>query len=582
VSTLRILLVSLAFCAVAGAQPAAGIMPLGDVRAGMRATGRTVFAGGQVEEFQVEVLGVMENVGPRQSIILAKLSGGPLGHTGVMQGMSGSPVYYEGKLLGAVALSFPFSKDPIAGIRPAEEMMASGPGPGRQQARLEAEQVLDPRRALPARQEVTLGPQKLAEVATPFWMTGISQRALDYFAPSLRAAGFEPVQGVSGGGRPSQQAGARVRPGEMISVQLVTGDMSVGADGTVTHVDGDRVWAFGHRFLSLGDAEMPFTRSEVLTLLASNQISFKISSPKEWVGSITQDRSAAISGVVGRKPRMLPLKIRVNGRTGVPVEQTYRMEMVQDRLMTPLLLQMAVFSAVEATERSAGLASIAMRGEVRLQGGAPVRLENLYAAELGAPQMVSAGAAAPVAMLMQSGFDETRIESVDIQLDVVNEQRQMQLDSVWASRREVRPGETVEITAVFKGDGNSELTRRASYLVPEGALEGPLYFTVSDALTSNISEYRQFLTTPPRDRQQLLEFLNGVRPNTKAFVRVWRPEKPSWQVQGEILPQPPPSAALVLSKGQAQTPGAKVAELELASGDFVFAGSKTLQVVVKE
>ncbi len=327
---------------------------------------------------------------------------------------------------------------------------------------------------------------------------------------------------------------------------------------------------------------MPFARSEVLTLLASNQISFKISSPKEWLGSITQDRSAAISGVLGRKPRMIPTTIRVNGRTGVPVEQTYRMEMVQDRLMTPLLLQMAVFSAVEATERSAGVSSIALTGEIRLQGGSPVKVGNLYASELGAPQMVSMGAASPVALLMQSGFDETRIESIDLQLDVVNEQRQMQLDGVWASKREVRPGETVEITAMFQGDGNRELTRRATYTIPSGAPEGPLYFTVSDALTSNVSEFRQFLTTPPRNRQQLLDFLNGVRPNTKAFVRVWRPEKPSWQVQGEILPQPPPSAALVLGKGQTQTPGAKVAELEIASGDFVFSGTKTLQVVVKE
>lgn len=571
----------LAGAALACAQPA-GVLPLSEVRPGMKATGKTVFAGGRTESFDVEILGVMENVGPKQSVILARLSGGPLAQTGVLQGMSGSPVYLGDRLVGAVALSFPFSKEPIAGIRPAEEMLASPSVPSPARAALDAAAVLDPSSVLAAAPSVQVGPQQLTQIATPFWLSGFTASTFEHFAPALRRAGFAPTQGLSGGGRPASSSGRPLEPGEMISVQLMTGDMSVGADGTVTHIDGDRVWAFGHRFLALGDTAMPFARAEVLTLLASNQLSFKISTPREWLGAITQDRSAAIAGRLGQRPRMLPITLRVRHGASGPLRQSYRMEMVDDRLMSPLLTQMAVFSAIEATERVAGLASISLRGDIRLAGAPPVRIENLYATELGAPQMASAALAAPLALLMQSGFDDLRIEAIDLELQVTEDRKQLQLDTVWASRREARPGETVRVHASFQGDGNREIARFADFTVPVGMPPGPLYFTVSDALTSNVSEFRQFLFTPPRTRQQLLDFLNGLRPNTKAYLRVWRPDRPSWQVQGEILPQPPPSAALILAKSQQQTSGAKVAELEMAAGDFAFAGSKTLQVMVKE
>jgi hypothetical protein len=420
------------------------------------------------------------------------------------------------------------------------------------------------------------------QIATPFWLSGFTASTMQQFAPALRSAGFEPVQGVSGGGTPAPGDPARLKPGDMISVQLVTGDMSIGADGTVTHIDGSRMWAFGHRFLAAGDVEMPFARAEVIALLPSQQVSFKISSPKEWMGAITQDRSTAISGFLGRQVPLLPVNLRVKSRTGVAGDRTYRMRMIQDRLMTPLLLQMAVFSAIDATERAAGLTSISLRGSLQLETGEPVRLDNFYTAELGAPQMVSAAVVAPVSLLLQSGFEGTRLRGVDLELEVSNERRQLQLDGVWTSKRVARPGDSVDVFAVFTGDGGAEVLRKATWQVPTGAEEGTVLFTVSDALTSNISEFRQFLVAPPRNRQQLLDFLNGIRPNRKAFVRVWRAQDSSWQVQGEILPSPPPSAALVLGRGQMQTPGAKITELELATGDFSFTGSKTVQVEVKE
>lgn len=256
---------------------ATAFFPLQDVKAGMHAIGKTVFSGSRIEEFQVEILGVLENIGPKQSLILAKLSGGPIERTGVMQGMSGSPVYIDGKLVGAVAMAFPFSKEAIAGIRPIADMLVAPVGaPPRATIRLADTDLLA---ALPKRAETLLGGEKMIDIATPVSFGGFTRQTIDRFAPQLRAMGLEPLQGISGGGRIPAAMGAAsaLQPGSMISVQLITGDLSIAADGTVTHIDGERVYAFGHRFLSVGSTDLPFARSEVLTLLPSLSSSFKIS-----------------------------------------------------------------------------------------------------------------------------------------------------------------------------------------------------------------------------------------------------------------------------------------------------------------
>jgi hypothetical protein len=404
---------------------------------------------------------------------------------------------------------------------------------------------------------------------------------VDAFAPALRAAGLEPVQGISGGGKATTGTTTRLEPGAMISVQLVRGDMSVGADGTVTYIDGNRIFAFGHRFLASGATEIPFSRAEVMTLLPSLNSSFKISTPREWLGTITEDRSTAIAGLLGRQAQMLPLKITVRGRGSIKRDWTYQMELVRDRLFTPLLLQMAVYSALDATERSSGLGSIAMAGRMRMEGAPDVPFSNLFVAEMGAPQQAAAAVAAPVSAVMQSGFDSLKVRALELQLDVFDEKKQLQLDSAWASRREARPGETVEITAVYTGDHGAEVTRTARYLVPLGAPTGPLYFTITDGPTANLAEFRQFLLAPPRSAEQLSEFLLGLHPNDRAYVRVWRAQ-PTLQVQGENLPAPPPSMAAVLTRTASLQPNSLVTELRMAPADALFAGSRTVLVEVKE
>jgi hypothetical protein len=547
---------------------APAIFPLKDIRAGQHGVGRTVFSGSRVEEFQVEVLGVLDNIGPQQSIILVRLKGGPLENTGVMQGMSGSPVYIEGRLAGAVALGFPMAKEAIAGVRPIEEMLrvdpALKPAGGTASAPLRAQ----------------AGNGRLEEIATPVSFSGFTAATLDHFGAQLRDLGLDPRQGVSGGGSPADQLGdpRRIEPGSMISVELLSGDMSAGADGTVTCIDGDRIYAFGHRFLAAGPTELPFARSEVLALLPNLQASFKISTAREWMGVITEDRSTAISGMIGRRAVTVPMEIKVGAHT-------YHMAMIQDRVMTPLVTQMAIFSAIDATERGIGPSTYSVRGHLDFEGGS-ARVDNVYAGDLNTAAMAALGVATPLSYALGAGFDQMKLKNVAIEIGVADHRNVAQISDV-AAPRQVRPGDDVEVLIALAGENGAAITKTAHYRVPTGAVPGTLYFTAGDAASTNLLEYQSQIGTPSRSPAQVFELLNGLRSNTKAYLRVWRAEQ-AFTVEGRDLPNAPPSLALILGRVQtaAGTPiitrGSKLAEIEIPVGEIMVTGSKTIQVEVKE
>ena len=441
---------------VPAAQSALSIMPLKDVRAGMHGVGKTVFSGDKVEDFQVEILGVLENTGPRENIILGRLSGGPLEHTGVMQGMSGSPVYIDGKLIGAVALAFPYAKDPIAGIRPIEEMLkvdSVSERPPAQPPVRRAGNSADPIAWLPARDAAGFGDTRMTEVATPLSLSGFTSSAVAQFGPQMRKLGLEPRQGISTGGAPEDRMGdpSKLQPGSMISVELMTGDMSVGADGTVTCIDGNKIHAFGHRFLAVGPTDLPFTRSEVITLLANVNTSFKISSGRELMGVISQDRDTSIAGSLGTRADMVPLDIEVTQDT--KRVQTYHMKMVNDRYLSPILFQMALFSAIDSTERAQGVSSVVVHGAIEFANRRDtVPLQNIYAGDGGSAMQTSAATAIPLAYLMQAGFDELKVKRISLQLESFDVKKALNIGQVYLSRKEVKAGDTIELMTQLEGE----------------------------------------------------------------------------------------------------------------------------------
>ena len=422
---LAALLVLLATAPLAAQQ----FFPLSQVHPGLHGVGRTVFQANRVEEFQVEILGVLENLTPKQAIILAKLSGGPLAETGVLQGMSGSPVYIDGKLRGAVALGFPFSKEPIAGIQPIDGMIAdatfsrppatppsrAGTQPLAHTPGIVSDAVI-PIPALHTNASAPLG--GLTEISTPLALSGFTPRTLQAFGAHFRQLGFEPQQGVSAGVPASHEYTGTVVPGSMISVELLTGDMVISADGTVTYVDGKRVYAFGHRFLDAGATELPFARADVVALLPTLNSSFKLSAAREWVGTMLSDRSTAIAGEIGRPAHLVPLTISVHSAESGAHD--YHLQVVNDRLLTPFLTQTAIFSTLDRTERTLGTGTIRLHGHIEWQGDIPpLDLRDIFVSDSGLAQQVSNDAVVPLGFVLGAGFTGLQIKSMSFEMDPV-------------------------------------------------------------------------------------------------------------------------------------------------------------------
>jgi len=583
--------------ALAAAQ---GFFPLKEVHPGLRGVGRTVFQGNRIEQFQVEILGLLENIAPKQTIILARLSGGPLAETGVLQGMSGSPVYIDGKLLGAVALGFPFSKEPIAGIQPIEAMLASTSSPSPAVSRRSSPGRLRPNAThwpfalLPAPSPSILNlPDNLTQILTPLALSGFTPSTFRAFASQFEQLGFAPQQGVSSAKPTSQHDSVPLAPGSMISVQLLSGDMTVSAEGTVTYINGKHLYAFGHQFLNEGSTEMPFARAEVVALLPTLNSSFKIAIPREWAGTIVSDRATAIAGEIGRPCHTVPVTITIRSpKTGT---HEYHMRSVDDRFLTPFLLETALYATIDATERTVGAETLGLYERVDFDHNLPpLIVRDTFTSDNALAQQAAANAVVALSFVLGSGFDHLALKNISFTLEPMEAKRELRITQVWASRHNVRPGESVEVTALLEGDNGAQLTRSASYRVPIGAPLGPLYFSVSDASVLNFSEFAGINQSSARSPRELIQLVNGFRSSGAAYVRVWRQE-PAFSIAGALpgreLTDPPPSVALILADPAAsaasgsallQNRGSSVAEFTLPVDGYVVSGSKTIQVNVTE
>jgi hypothetical protein len=321
--------------------------------------------------------------------------------------------------------------------------------------------------------------------------------------------------------------------------------------------------------------------------------SFKISTAKQWVGTIISDRNTSIAGEMGREAHMLPVTIAVRSRALGAHE--YHMQVVNDRFLTPFLIQTAIFSAIDATERTLGPGTLRLRGAVQFEGNVPsLRIQDIFVSDSGLAQQVSADAVVTLAFTLSAGFTNLRIKNISFDLEPVETKRQLQISQVWTSRGQVRPGDSVEVTALLAGEDGREFTRTATYHVPVGAPLGQLNLTVSDANGLNFPDFAGMSPTSLRNPQRLITVLNRFRSSDAAYVRVWRQE-PSFSVAGPLaggdLTDPPPSVMLILSNPStslgssspvALTRGSDIAEFSLPVSGYVISGAKTVQVEVKE
>lgn len=585
----------------------AQFFPLEDVRPGMKGVAKTVFRGTETEDFGVEVLGVLPGFpGPRQTAIIAKLSGANAEKTGVFAGMSGSPVFIDGKLVGAIAFSFPFSKEPIAGITPIKQMIdLFNKGSENNELKPKEPRAVSftqlastewkPNLPKPAVSPVSLfapvtadSPlmpllgQQMTPIATPLVFSGISQESLSMFAPQLMASGLLPVSGVGGSAAitPLAPFDDKTFPyGSSISVQLVRGDYSLAAAGTVTLRDGDRIYAFGHPFLSLGSSDMPMTECSVVTVVPNVNNSFKLAVPGKMVGSISQDRASGIYGVLGTAPKMIPVK--VNLHTSRDRKETYNYEIANDTFLTPLLLNITVFNTITSSERALGDSTIAVRGEIKIKGQEAIKIDRRFSANNSAA-MAAGSIASPVGSLLNSGFDDVTLDGITLDIASTDEKYAGTLDRIALDRTEVRRGEKVEIQAYVRTESGRQFVQRIPVEIPVETAPGQLLVFVGDG--GALQEGSPAKSFVPQNLSQLVRAINTVKKSDRLYVKLFRVTNGAVIGTSE-LPSLPPSVVATLnsertSGGYTPTVLSPVYEMELPPAEFVISGQQLIAIDV--
>ncbi len=571
----RILLAAFFLILALGSEPPAApaaspdILPFKDVTAGMRGTGRTVFSGSTIEEFSVEIIGSMENILPKKNLILARLEGGPLRDTGIMEGMSGSPVYINGKMIGAVAYSWGFAKEPICGITPIEEMIEitqrglelrngatmTGSLPGRAGSPAPVSLLHDPQKmsAFLRNEMMRLAPvapagTSLRPLPTTLAMGGFGQALPPEWLDTLRRMSLQPVLS----GRPPAQdaqeaeaARAPLLPGAAFGATLVRGDLDMTAIGTVTWTSGDQVVGFGHPFLMLGPIAMPMTRAHVFGYFPSLMSSFKLAAPAGEIGAVTQDRFAGVAGLRGAKVKMVPIRVEMKG----PGDQTrsWKFDLAPDPLLTPGLLNLSLLNLLSVEEKAAGDVSLRLTEGSRIQvdEGLDIKLDNLFAGSQST--LYAAGTVAFMTYLVMNNEERpSGIDGVNLRFEYEDARRTARIERIWLERYTARPGETVMLHADLQPFREAPFTVDLALKIPAEAPEGKVLLQVGDSLTvSRMESVGGGQTFVPRNLEHLVWLLNNIRSNQKVYASVIKPDDGAF-IAGQRLPNLPPSIGALL------------------------------------
>jgi hypothetical protein len=542
-------------------------MSIDEVRPGMVGVGRTVFEASTREDFTVHILGVLRNVvAPNRNLILARLEGGPLAKTGVIAGMSGSPVYVDGRLVGAVSYALgQFSTMPIAGITPIAEMtdataLAVAPSTTRPVAIPWPPQPRDLfeiwTRDLGRARPVTTpdsGPALarltgasestlfLRPIAVPLVASGLEPGVIDPLAGAFNAAGLLPVAGQASSTAGADQSAPRsLAPGDAVGVSLLTGDFVVGASGTVTHIDGDRVYAFGHPLYNLGPTEFPMTTAHVQVVLPSLLQSSKLASLGPVIGTLQQDRATAIAGRLGPGPALIPMTVTLDSdRLG---QRTFSFGVVRDSTFTPLLAYLSVANVLTAYERATGPASFTIRGTADVRAVGALAFEDIFTGD----QPVGPAAAyiaAPLVQLMRNSSEPVDIERIALTIEASEGARTARIERVWLDTVKPRAGERTMLSVALQSVKGEEMIRHVPIDIPAN-LSGTLQLLVADGARAAAEDRRDVRGAEMQRPSQIIRTFNRTRRSNRLYVRL-SVNEPGAVVSGEPMAGLPPSVMAV-------------------------------------
>jgi len=526
------------------------IMKVDDVRPGMKGVGYTVFEGTKPEAMGVEVLGVLRNLnGPKSDVVLVRLQGEKAEFTGVVAGMSGSPVYIDGKLLGAIAYRIgQFSKQPIAGVTPIEQMLEinefdqSVPSAGTPTSAKPFGATRTSTPGQPDASPVQGYAQYLQPIDAPFVFNGFSEAAIRQFAPNFATAGIVPVMGV--GSASNEKQPEPLVPGSAVSAILVRGDMDVAATCTVTYMDKDHLLACGHPLMQYGMVDMPMTKANVVATLASPLNAFKIINTTESVGAFVQDRHTGILGRFDRQPRMIPVTLSIHGPSG---PREYHYEVLNNAKLTPLMMMATVYNALMGMNQYGEETTYRMSGRIHVNGFSDVRMTNMFSPVDATPTAYAVAMALGdhFGRIYDNPFEAPTVGGVTLEFDLERERHSAVLESSRTDVTEARPGDEITIEAVLRPYRGERIVRRIPVRVPTSVPKGTLRILVSDAETLDRARRVNPAMSRKLDLHSTIELLNKEHLNDHLYVSLLE-ANPQATVEDKVMPAVPLSVMNVM------------------------------------
>lgn len=564
-------------------------MPIDQIKPGMKGIGKTVFSGTKIEEFQIEVLDIAKNaIGPKTDIIWVMCSGGPLEETGVISGMSGSPVYIDGKLIGAIAYRVgSFSKKPIAGITPIANMLEiienSEEESSSKIATSELEFPFPSRKSEKLKERLSLN--SLSEnyasfmpIQTPVMMGGFSSETIEYIAPTLKELGMIPIQG-GGVSVSSESEDVSLEPGAVVGIELVRGDLVAYASGTLTYVDGNKVLAFGHPMSGMGKTSLPFSIGKISILVPSMMASSKQGSPVRTIGTLTEDSQYGIMSIIGKQPEFIPMKIKFHSPTRT---QEYNFEIAKHRLYAPTFIFSIVLDTISSAGKSVGDYTIKTHSEISIKGHSKVSKDNVFSSL--SPDEVAANFAIPIYLLMQNRFKEADIENLTLDITFDNLRTNALIEDVQVDKSIVKPGDSVNLNLSITPYKQETINKKIEIVIPKDVPEGRALLRISDASSSNSwNKSRAPMKSKITDINQLIKQIQEEESNNNIIIELFSPVV-GMTVKGEELPALPLTAFNIINSskntgGGGPTSGT-VFMKQLVATDYVISGSATLPLVI--
>jgi hypothetical protein len=528
----------------------AGVFPLAEVHRGLHGVAYTVFEGTQPEAMDVEILGVLKNVlGPGQDMILARLKGSKPEYTGVVAGMSGSPVYINGKLLGALSYRIgQFSKEPIAGITPIAEMLAVN-GTAEPATWMHTTSQLNAGGAHSSA-TATADAADIHPIETPLALSGFSPDAVKFFQDHVSIMGAIPVAGLGGSSSESASDGTHgdpgppLLPGSAVSALLVRGDLEIAATCTVTYVDPHQVLACGHPITRYGNVSIPMTKADVVATLASPLNSFKIVNTTQTIGAFTEDRSSAIRGVPGESARMIPVAIHTHGG---PRDRTLHVEVIDNPDITPGALMVSLYESLLETNSYSEELTYSLRGTVSIEGYPPLHVDSLIAPTDQLPSAMRA--ALTVGQRFQAVYGNSarvrNIQRIDLDVDSLPGRRSIQLERAQATQPAAHAGDTVMVEATLRPFRGDTKNLRIPIPLPLTLNPGPLRILLSDGATLDRLTSTTSATEGPIELSSIIHQMNSAHDDDKLYVTLLLPNAQA-VVDGRTLASIPISMANVL------------------------------------